>query len=59
MKVKDLLNKLATYNLEAEFEIFVNDKPAEFEICYGSAEGVTPATCDCVTVFVNSTTDKE
>lgn len=59
MKIKDLLNKLATYNLEAEFEIYVNDKPAEFEICCGGAEGVTPATCDHVTVFANSTTDND
>lgn len=59
MKIKDLLDELAIYNPEAEFEIYVNNKPAEFEICYGSSEGVTPATCDDVTVFVNSTADVE
>ena len=59
MKIKDLLNELATYNLEAEFKIYVNDKPAEFEICCGGDEGVTPANCDHVTVFANSTADKE
>lgn len=59
MKIKDLLNELATYNLEAEFEIYVNDKPSEFEICCGGAEGVTPANCDHVTIFADCTTDKE
>ena len=57
MKIKDLLNKLATYNLDAEFEIYVNDRPAEFEICYGGGEGVTPDRCEHVTIFVNCTTE--
>lgn len=59
MKIKDLLDELATYNPEAEFEIYVNDKPVEFEICYGSAEGVKRYNCDHVTIFANSTTDVE
>ena len=57
MKIKDLLNRLATYNLEAEFEIYVNDKPAVFEICCGGAEGVTPSNCDHVTIFANCSAD--
>lgn len=59
MKIKDLLNELTTYNPEADFEIFVNDKPAEFEICCGGAEGVTAATCTHVTIFIDCTSDKE
>jgi len=58
MKVKDLLNELATYNSEAEFGIYVNDKPAEFEICFGYAEGVTPDRCQNVTIFVNCTEER-
>ena len=59
MKVKELIDELTCYNPDAEFGIVVNDKPAEFEICCGGAEGVTAATCTDVTIFIDCTSDKE
>lgn len=59
MKIKDLLNELVIYNPEAEFEIYANDKPAEFEICFGGPEGGTPAKCENVVIFVNCTAEVE
>lgn len=59
MKVRELIEKLNEYNQNADVEICVNGIPQKFEICYGTAEGCTKLTCDCVDFMVGMTCDEE
>ena len=54
MKVKEIIEKLSKYNGEAEFNVVVKGRVEPFEVCYGSSEGCTPLTCDCVDLFINT-----
>ena len=54
MKVKELIEKLNTYNPDANIDVVVNGYPKEFEICYGCAEGCTKENCECVSLHVNT-----
>lgn len=58
MKVKELIEKLNEYNQASDVEICVNGMPQKFEICYGTAEGCTKLTCDCVDFMVGTVCDK-
>lgn len=58
MKVKELIATLDKYNEEAGVNIIVNGCPMPFEICYGSSEGCTPKTCDCVDFMIDTPTEK-
>ena len=59
MKVKELIEKLSEYNQSANVEICANGMPQEFEICFGTSEGGTKLSCDCVDFVVETTCDKE
>ena len=52
MTVKELINKLNEYNLDAKFNIVVDGFDRPFEICFGGAEGVTKANCEAVDLMV-------
>ena len=54
MKVKELIEKLSTYNLDATIDVVVKSYPKEFEICCGYAEGCTKENCECVSLHVNT-----
>lgn len=54
MKVYELIEKLNKYNPKADIGICVNGMPKEFEICYGTSEGCTPATCDSVDFMIDT-----
>lgn len=53
MLVGELIIKLKKYNPYATVNVVVNGHPKEFEICYGSSEGCTPETCDCVDIMID------
>lgn len=53
MTVKELINKLSEYNLEAEINVVVDGFNRPFEICFGGAEGVTKANCEVVDLMVD------
>lgn len=55
MKVKELLNELAKYNLEANISIVVACRPYQFDISYGTSEGCKPSNCEevCLSVITN------
>ena len=57
MKVKELIEKLNTYNPDATIEVVVNGYPEEFEICYGYSEGCTKESCENVSLHVNTPTE--
>ena len=53
MTVKEIINKLSEYNLEAEINVVVDGYVKPYTICYGGAEGVTKANCEDVDLLVN------
>ena len=59
MKVDEIIEKLKRYNQKADIGICVNGMPKEFEICYGTSEGCTPATCDSVDFMIDSWTSND
>ena len=52
MTVKEIINKLSEYNLEAEINVFVDGFDRPFTICFGGSEGVTKANCETVDLIV-------
>lgn len=52
MTVKEIIDKLSEYNLDAKFNIVVGGFDKPFEICFGSSEGVTKTTCETVDLMV-------
>ena len=53
MTVKELINKLNEYNLDAEINIVVDGLDRPFEICFGNSEGVTKTNCETVDLMVD------
>lgn len=53
MTVKELINKLSEYNLEAEINVVVDGYVKPYTICYGGAEGVTKANCEAVDLMID------
>lgn len=51
--VKDLINELYSYNMDAEINVVVEGSPRDFEILFGTNEGVTKRTCDIVSLCVD------
>ncbi len=52
MTVKEIIDKLSGYNLEAKFNIVVDGFDRPFEICFGISEGVTRTNCETVDLMV-------
>ena len=53
MTVKEIIDRLSEYNLDAKFNIVVDGLDRPFEICFGGAEGVTKANCEAVDLMVD------
>ena len=53
MTVKELINKLSEYNLEAEINVVVDGYVKPYTICFGGAEGITKANCEAVDLMVD------
>ena len=58
MTVKELINKLSEYNLEAEINVVVDGYGKRYTTCYGGAEGVTKANCEAVDLMVDDIYDE-
>lgn len=54
MKVRDLITRLQAFNQDADFEVLAHNYPQQFSITFGSSEGCTPETCDCVSLYLDS-----
>ena len=57
MTVKEIIDKLSEYNLEAKFNIVVDGYVKPYTICFGGAEGVTKANCEAVDLMVDDTSE--
>ena len=52
MTVKEIIDKLSKYNLEAEINVVVDGYARPFTICFGDSEGVTKTNCETVDLTV-------
>jgi hypothetical protein len=59
MKVQELIEKLMTYNRNAEVQVTVDSYPNSFAILHGGSDGCTAATCDVVSFSVGENSEKE
>lgn len=59
MTVKEIIDKLGEYNLEAKFNIVVDGFDRPFEICFGISEGVTKTNCETVDLTVGDVGEEE
>ena len=48
MKLKDFLDRLSRYNLEADVKVVVGSDSKDFEVCFGGGDGCTPENCDSI-----------
>jgi len=53
MKLKNLIELLQRYNLDANVQIVVDSHPCDFEILYGSSEGCTKENCEDVYLSID------
>ena len=58
MTVKEIIDKLNEYNLDAKFNIVVNGFDRPFEICFGISEGVTKTNCETVDLTVDDISEE-
>ena len=58
MTVKEIINKLSEYDLEAEINVVVDGFDRPFTICFGSSEGVTKANCETVDLMVGDISEE-
>ena len=59
MTIKEIIDKLSGYNLEAEINIVVDGYVKPYTICFGGAEGVTKANCEAVDLIVDDISEVE
>jgi len=52
MKVKEFIEELNKYNLEAKVEVLIDNYPKEFRIMHGGSEGCTEKSCAFVCLEV-------
>jgi hypothetical protein len=53
MKVKELINKLLDYNMEAEVKVIAHSKEYDYSITFGGAEGVEKHNTKEVSFYVD------
>lgn len=58
MTVKEIIDKLSKYNLDAKFNIVVDGFDRPFEICFGISEGVTKTNCETVDLTVDDISEE-
>lgn len=58
MTVKEIIDKLSEYNLEAKLNIVVDGFDRPFTICFGCSEGVVKTNCETVDLMVDNINDK-
>ena len=52
MTVKEIIDKLSEYNLDAKINVVVDGFDRPFAICFGYSEGVTKTNCETVDLTV-------
>ena len=58
MTVKEIIDKLSKYNLEAEINVVVDGYTRPFTICFGDSEGATKTNCETVDLMVDDIYDE-
>ena len=53
MTVKEIIDKLSKYNLDAEINVVIDGYARPFTVCFGSSEGVTKTNCETVDLMVD------
>lgn len=53
MTVKEIIDKLSEYNLEAKINVVVDGFDRPFMICFGGSDGVTKINCETVDLMVD------
>lgn len=53
MTVKEIIDKLSKYNLDAEINVVVDGYTRPFTICFGDSEGATKTNCETVDLMVD------
>ena len=48
MTVKEIIDKLSKYNLDAEINVVIDGYTKPFTICFGDSDGVTKINCETV-----------
>jgi hypothetical protein len=59
MKVKELINKLLEYNMEAEVKVIAHSKEYNYSITFGGAEVIKNPTTKEVSLYVDELCTKE
>jgi len=59
MKVKELINKLLDYNMEAEVKVIAHSKEYDYSITFGGEEGVEKHNTKEVSLYVDELCTKE
>ena len=59
MKVKQLIQKLLDYNLDAEVSVVAHHTKEDFTITYGGDEGSTQNNCESVSFYVDRLCNNE
>ena len=52
MTVKEMINKLSEYNLDAEINVVVDGFERPFTVCFGCSDGCTKTNCETVDLMV-------
>ena len=58
MTVKEIIDKLSEYNLEAKFNVVVDGFDRPFTICFGCSEGVIKTNCETVDLMVGTNSEE-
>ena len=58
MTVKEMINKLSEYNLDAEINVVVDGFERPFTVCFGCSDGCTKTNCETVDLMVDNINDK-
>lgn len=57
MKVKEVIQKLSSYNQDAEFQVIAHNTIVDYEFTIGNSEGCTPKNCESVSIYTLSNTE--
>lgn len=59
MKVKELINKLLDYNMEAEINVVAHCKSFDYSIVFGNSEGVQKKNAEIVSLYIDELCTKD
>jgi hypothetical protein len=59
MNIKELIDELTNYNPSAEVGIVINNKPYDFTLAFGSADGCEKHNCESVSFYIEELNTNE